>query len=350
MIAARQDPADRQLGGCHPAVGREPVEGIDQRQVAGPVLALEAGQGGAQIPLGQVREIAQHPAQRTAPHRREGDQRHAQLAGGIQEGDLDIARERRVFALHRRDRVDRMGPAQGLRAHLRQADPADLPLGHQVGHGADRILDRGREVAAVHVVEVDVIGLQRPQADFALSPDRFGPAIDPPLPVAVEDAHLRRDGKLVAAMAQPLADQFLAAPQAIEPGRVEVIVAQVQRALEHPPGLVPGQGRAIDGEHIHAPHRHGVDRLATERALDRHRSRQRSLMAPLGPSVRRGRPCRYTIRATAQRPAQGGTGRADTAARHHADCQTSQLYYFNIDVYYSYLPNIYCNSGSCRGA
>jgi hypothetical protein len=50
--------------------------------------------------------------------------------------------------------VDRRGRGLG------QPDVQDLSLSHEVGEGADGVLDRGVGVDAVLVVEVDAVGAQ----------------------------------------------------------------------------------------------------------------------------------------------------------------------------------------------
>ena len=68
---------------------------------------------------------------------------------------LGLAGAERVFGLHRRDRMD------GVRAPHRAGAASDrprsrtLPALHQIGHRADRLLDRHVRVDAVQVVEVD---------------------------------------------------------------------------------------------------------------------------------------------------------------------------------------------------
>ena len=56
------------------------------------------------------------------------------------------------------------GGPQFVGGHLRQPEVTDLARGHQFGHGADGFLDRHVRVAAVHVVQVDDVGLQSLQA------------------------------------------------------------------------------------------------------------------------------------------------------------------------------------------
>ncbi len=60
--------------------------------------------------------------------------------------------------------MDGGGPADGLRADLRQADVADVAGLHQLGDGADRVLDRHVRVEAGRAVDVDVVHAQPLQA------------------------------------------------------------------------------------------------------------------------------------------------------------------------------------------
>ena len=73
---------------------------------------------------------------------------------------LEVPLPERVFALERRDRVHRVGPPDGLRARLAQAEEPRLPLRDQLGHGADDVLDRHLGIHAVLVQQVDVVGAE----------------------------------------------------------------------------------------------------------------------------------------------------------------------------------------------
>ncbi len=55
---------------------------------------------------------------------------------------LDVALPERIFGLERGDRMDRGGAPDRLGRGLGEADVADLALLHQLGHAADRLLDR----------------------------------------------------------------------------------------------------------------------------------------------------------------------------------------------------------------
>jgi hypothetical protein len=56
-----------------------------------------------------------------------------------------------------------MGAPDRRGAGLRHAEVAHLALGHELRHRPDRLLDRGRAVDAVQVVEVDVVDPEPPQ-------------------------------------------------------------------------------------------------------------------------------------------------------------------------------------------
>jgi hypothetical protein len=86
--------------------------------------------------------VGQRAGQETARHRAEGDEGHAQLAAGVQHGDLGVARPQRVLGLHRGDRVHRMRAAQRGGRHFAQADRADLALRAPGRPGAHAVLDR----------------------------------------------------------------------------------------------------------------------------------------------------------------------------------------------------------------
>ena len=70
-----------------------------------------------------------------------------------------------------------MGPAQRSRAGLGQTQVADLAGLHQVGHGADGVLDRHVRIDAVLIQQVDVVGAEALQGRLDDFLDVLGPAV-----------------------------------------------------------------------------------------------------------------------------------------------------------------------------
>ena len=129
---------------------------LDQLQVALEVLALEARAVAAEVVLGQVLARAEAAGEEAAAERAVGDEADPQLAQGRQDLVLGIAAPERVLGLQRRDRMGRVGAADRLRRRLGEAEVAHLALLDQLGHRADRLLDRHLGIDPVLVVEVDV--------------------------------------------------------------------------------------------------------------------------------------------------------------------------------------------------
>ena len=75
--------------------------------------------------------------------------------------------EQRIFVLHRRDLVNLVGAADGLRRRLAQAEEAHLALRDELRHRADGVLDRHRRVDAMLVVEVDHVDAEALEAQVA---------------------------------------------------------------------------------------------------------------------------------------------------------------------------------------
>ncbi len=170
--------------------------------------------------------------------RRPRDQAEAVVLGGRDDLQLDGALQQVVDRLLAGETEE----VAGLRALLRLGDvPAgevagadvdDLALGDQHLHRLPDLLPGSRPVDVVHLVEVDVVGLQPPQAGIDGAPDveRGELALVGPLPhVAVQLGG--EDGPLAAAAAlrEPAADDLFGAAlvlgPAVDVGGVEEVDA-----------------------------------------------------------------------------------------------------------------------------
>ena len=131
------------------------------------ILALEARVAGARVARGEVGEIGDDPGQQAAAERRVGDKRDAEILDRLARLGRLLAIEQREFALHRGDRVDRMGPPEPLRPRLAEPDKPHLAALDEPAHRADRLLDRHVGIDPVLVIEVDHIEPEPLQARVA---------------------------------------------------------------------------------------------------------------------------------------------------------------------------------------
>src|SRR3954471_10316527 len=170
IVALRQYPRDRQLRGSHTFASRDLFDAVDEVEIAFEVFALEARRLAAVIGRFEVVDRLETSGEEAAADRRVGDEADAQLAHGRQNLVLGIAAPERILGLQRGDRMYRMRAPDCLRRRFGHAEVTDLAGADQIGHRADRLLDRSRAVDAVLVIQIDVIdaeALQRRVAGLA---------------------------------------------------------------------------------------------------------------------------------------------------------------------------------------
>ena len=167
--------------------------------------------------------------------------------------ELDRSRRKVVEALlaHQAEEVAlgrglvRLGdvPAREVAA----ADVDHLALVDELLHRLPHLVPRCVPVDVVHLVEVDVVGLQAPQARFARVTDvaRREPAVV--RPVRHRPEHFRREHDLLApaaALREPVPDDRLGRARALRAavtvGRVEEVDPEVERAVHDRERSRPG--------------------------------------------------------------------------------------------------------------
>ena len=146
-------------------------------------------------------------------------------------------------------------------ARLGQAEEADLAGLHELGHRADRLLDRRVLVDTVLVVEVDVIDAEPLQAAVATAAHVLGRAPDRPLRrvgQVAHDAELGGDEHAIAMRRQRLPDQLLVGVRPVHVGRVEERDAEVDGPVDRRDRLRV-VARAVEVGHAHAAEPEGGD-------------------------------------------------------------------------------------------
>ncbi len=228
---------------------------VEQVGVAPGVLAGEPRLAAPEVALGQLARRVLEGAGEEAPAERgvrhDGD---AQFGRRPHRGQLHVPAEQRPLRLERGDRVHGVRLAQFGAGHLGQAQVAHLAGGDQFGHGADGLAQRHARVAAVHVVQVDDVNAQPPQAGVDRLPDVGGVVADRPVRRVVLpalDGELRREGDLVAVRLDEGGEELLVAAEAVHVRGVEQGHAQIERDLQ---GLAGGGlvGVAVELAHAHA--------------------------------------------------------------------------------------------------
>ena len=318
VASRRVHEGERDLAG-RAALGRgELVDDLDDGDVVGQVVPLEPGLVAAEVALVQVVERAHGAGEEAAPERAVGDEADAELAQRGQDLLLRVARPDRVLGLQGGDRVHGVGPPDGGRRRLGEAEVADLALGHELGHGPDRLLDRRVGVHAVLVVEVDVVDAEPGEGAVAGLAHVLGPAVD----------RARRPGRsgsrtmpnLVAMTASSRcpasasADEHLVGVRPVHVGRVEERDPELERPVDGGDrlGVVPGP--------VEVGHPHAAQALAGDRqSLRSERDRLHGHWAPLVVSARAApRDHRYRSSPTLRVAVRPGTRRpAPVVLRQH---------------------------------
>ena len=133
------------------------------------------------------------------------------------------AADQRVFDLEIADRMDRLGAADGVRSHLRQADGANVPGLHQVGDRADGVFDRNRRIEPSRPIDVDVVDAEAVSVyarKFLIAAGRA--SMPSQLPSGARNAPNFTDSSAcVAAIPQRAADQQLVVPGAVVVAGIE---------------------------------------------------------------------------------------------------------------------------------
>jgi AraC family transcriptional regulator len=168
------------------------------------------------------------------------------------EGDRDqlrlsVARLERVVDLLADELLEPPPVGDPQRLHqlppreVRRADVAHLAGGDQGVEGGQRLIERRLPVPLVHLVQIDVVGSEPPQARFGGAEDVVPREAGVVGSVAHRHPHLRGEQDLIAVRTEGLADDLLAQPVRIHIGRVDEVDSRVAGHVDLPSGAVDAE-------------------------------------------------------------------------------------------------------------
>ena len=185
-------------------------------------------------------DLAQRPAQQASAERAPRDDADPVRLTRRQHLELDHAGVEVVEALlrHQPQRAPPPGGLVGLHhvpaGEVRAADVQHLALGDQQVHRLPDLVPRGVTVDVVHLVEVDVVGLQAPQAVVARLTDVQRRQLRRVRPLVATAVDLGREHGLLppaTALREPPADDLLGLGAAVDVGGVEEVHARLERRV-----------------------------------------------------------------------------------------------------------------------
>jgi len=151
-----------------------------------------------------------------------------------------------VAVLDGDDRGHSPSASQLLCVDIANPDVANLPLGLELGQGADRFLEGNVWIGPVQLVQVDPLELQTPQARLAGLPQARGSTISSPLVRTLSGtASLGRDHESLRVRVQSVGDLALVDSGAVGIGRVDQGGAELGRAPKNVFGAVQIPRRAL---------------------------------------------------------------------------------------------------------
>ena len=220
-----------------------------------------------------------------------------------------------------------MRSANRFRSRLGETEIAHLPLLDELGHRADRLLDRRVRVDAVLVVDVDVVGAEPLQRSVAGGEDVLAVAADAQslALLGADVPELRREHDFVAPALDRAAHEPLVLERPVRVSRVEEVDAELERAVDRRDRLALVR-RSVELGHTHAPEaqRGGLEALRAEatRLHDGNlpvaktspsRSRTRPAVSKSSFSTARRRASSSAARSASRRPARRSTSARDIA-------------------------------------
>ena len=160
-----------------PSSVRDLAEQIDQGLIRFPRLRREARDDVAEVGTVERRVLVDLPREEALAQRAVGNEADPEFLEGRQHFRFRVSPPQRVFALDRRDRLDRVRATDRLRSCFGKAEVLDLAFLNQVLHRSRHVFDRHVRVDTVLVEQIDGVDLEPLERGLGDLLDVLRPAI-----------------------------------------------------------------------------------------------------------------------------------------------------------------------------
>src|SRR5690606_36429466 len=216
-VLPSEHPRERELCGSAALVRGDLANRVDELEIASKVLALEARVLAAPVIGCEIVDAANRAREEATAEGTVGDEADTELRAERQQLVLRVAAPQRILGLKSADGVHRVRAADRGRRRFGQAEVAYLAFTHEIGHCADRVLDRRLRVDAMLIIEIDHVHAEAFQARVASLLHVLGSAVDTE-ESTVRSAHVtefRREHDGFSAVANRAADELLVPAHAV---------------------------------------------------------------------------------------------------------------------------------------
>src|SRR5579864_7650993 len=253
-----QNPSQRDLSRRCLFLLRELADHVNYGLIRFSVLGREARHGVAEIRLVELRIFFDRSSQEALAQRAEWNKSDPKLFQCRQNCLFRLAPPKRVLALERGDRLDRVRAADDLHSCLGESEVLHLALLNQVLHGPSHIFDRNIRVYAVLIKQIDDIRPEALERGLGHFLDMHRAAIEASLLAVGElKPKFRCNRYLASKRNESFADEFFIRERAIYFGGIEKRNPAFNSRTDHRDPLLFIDRLAVAEAHSHAAESNG---------------------------------------------------------------------------------------------
>ena len=234
------------------------LQPVDEGEIGLAILLRKTRHHVPEVGGFERRVLVDRAGEKSLAERTERDESDAQFFQRRQDLLFRLTPPKRVLALQRRNRLDRVCPADRLHARFGQTEVLHLAFANQVLDRTGDVLDRHVGIDTVLVEQIDAVRPEALQRRLGYLADVLGPAVETSLlPVLEPEPELRRNDDLIPNGRERFADDLFVRERAVHLCRVEEGDAAVDRRADHRDALFTAGGRSVAEADAHAPEAEG---------------------------------------------------------------------------------------------